>query len=169
MKYGIDAGYNLCGYGEREGKIEEEELVKEIGYKIIEKLKSRGYSVVNCIPSKASSIGDSLHKRVLIANMNNVDIFISVNFTAGEEIKTEIFAVTEEERCIAKKILNEMKAQGFIVGGIKDGSKIYLLKNIRAKAIFIKNTYVEFKEYIDLYGGEKMAQAITEAIDCKNL
>ena len=64
MKIGIDCGHTLSGadYGVV-GIRPESELTREVGLKVISKLKKLGYDVVNCTKDYANSVNESLRHR----------------------------------------------------------------------------------------------------------
>jgi len=73
MRYGIDIGHNCPpDTGARVIRFEDD-LTKEVGNLVIAKLKSLGHQVIECKPTKASTVGDSLRKRCATANINNVE------------------------------------------------------------------------------------------------
>ncbi len=65
MKFGIDIGHN-CPPRDigASGIKQEDDLTKDVGTRLINKLKAAGHTVINCTPGSASSVGDSLRKRV---------------------------------------------------------------------------------------------------------
>ncbi|TVQ64841.1 MAG: hypothetical protein EA366_00620, partial [Spirulina sp. DLM2.Bin59] len=61
MKYGIDMGHNAppdVGASSRYGS--EDRLTREVGTQVINKLRALGHEAVNCTPTSATSIMDSL-------------------------------------------------------------------------------------------------------------
>lgn len=65
MKFGIDIGHN-CPPRDigASGIKQEDDLTKDVGTRLINKLKAAGNTVINCTPGSASSVSDSLWKRV---------------------------------------------------------------------------------------------------------
>jgi len=94
LKIGIDCGYTLSGadYG-AVGVKAESVLTREVGSRVINKLKALGHSVINCTIDTCNSLEESLAYRVNQANNNNVDLFISMHFNAynGQAHGTEAF------------------------------------------------------------------------------
>jgi N-acetylmuramoyl-L-alanine amidase len=83
MKFGIDMGHNCPPHDIGASGVRQEDVViKEVGTRLIAKLGAAGHSVINCTPTSAVSVNDSLRKRANKANSNNVDIFVSIHFNA---------------------------------------------------------------------------------------
>jgi N-acetylmuramoyl-L-alanine amidase len=81
MRFGIDCGHNCLPEDTGAVGIKKEDvLTLDIGRKLIEKLTAAGHTAINCTPTKAESLIDSLRKRVEKANQSNIDIFISIHF-----------------------------------------------------------------------------------------
>ncbi|WP_055665723.1 N-acetylmuramoyl-L-alanine amidase [Desnuesiella massiliensis] len=167
MKFGVDIGHNVAYDIGAQGIRKEDELTKEVGIKLMERLRNLGHTVVNCTPSSASNLGDSLYKRVLIANQNNIDYFISIHFNSGGESGTEIFALSEEGRALGEKILTEIVGLGFYNRGVKDGNRLYVLKNTKAIGILMEIAFVDSKDDMYLYNSDSIVNAIIKGINSK--
>jgi len=65
MKFGIDMGHN-CPPKDigASGVKQEDDLTKAVGIKLMAKLSAAGHSVINCTPTSASTVNESLKKRV---------------------------------------------------------------------------------------------------------
>lgn len=75
MKFGIDIGHNCrpdTGTLGLPNGPTEDQLTMAVGTKLIQKLKDGGHTVVECRPSTASSVPESLQKRANKANQENV-------------------------------------------------------------------------------------------------
>jgi N-acetylmuramoyl-L-alanine amidase len=74
MKFGIDMGHN-CPPKDigASGVKKEDDLTKAVGTKLMAKLSAAGHSVINCTPTSAGTVNESLKKRVDKANSNAVD------------------------------------------------------------------------------------------------
>ena len=129
MKFGIDIGHNCPPDTGAVGIRKEDELTKEVGTKLMQKLSAAGHSVVYCTPNTTATVGESLRKRVDKANSNNVDIFVSIHFNAfnGQANGTEVFGISNTSKAIARSVLNEIiklgfKNKGVIPIGFKNGT-----------------------------------------------
>lgn len=163
MKFGIDIGHNCppdtgaVGVG---GK-REDDLTKAVGTLLMKKLAAAGHSVINCTPTTATSVGDSLRKRVNKANSNNFDIFVSIHFNAFNKQAngTEIFAISNTSKAIARSVLNEIVKLGFRNKGVKS-TPFFVLQNTQMPAILVECCFCDSKVDMDRFEAEEMAEAI---------
>lgn len=165
MKYGIDIGHNCPPVDTGAvGIRKEDELNKEVGEKVIEKLKSLGHEVINCTPNFASSLGNSLYRRINKANEQNVNVYVSIHFNAGGGRGTEVFAISKEGKEIAKRVVDSIALLGYVNRGVKDGRWLYVLKNSKMPAILVEGGFVDSKEDMGKYNAEKIANAIVKGL-----
>ncbi|NER29872.1 MAG: cell wall hydrolase [Symploca sp. SIO1C4] len=166
MKFGIDMGHNAPpDVGARGIKIEDQ-LTKAVGTKLIEKLKSRNHRVINCTPSRATSVLNSLSRRVNTANWHRVDVFVSIHFNAfnGKVYGAEIYGVSDTSKKIAKPVLDKIVKLGFFNRKVKHGSHLYVLRNTRMPAILIECCFCDSRRDMELFDAEAMATAIAEGL-----
>src|SRR3712207_6671967 len=137
MKYGIDIGHNCSPDIGANGIRQEDQLTMEVGSKVISKLKALGHEVIGCRPSRASSVGHSLQQRCDIANNNRVDIFVSIHFNSFNKQAngTEVFAISDTGRSIAKRVLDSIVKLGYFNRGVKNGSHLYVLNHTNMPSI----------------------------------
>jgi N-acetylmuramoyl-L-alanine amidase len=163
MKFGIDIGHNCPPDTGAVGIKKEDDLTKDVGTRLIQKLSAAGHSVINCTPSQASTVGESLQKRVNKANSNQVDIFVSIHFNAFSPTPnprgTEIYAVSNAGKAIAQSVLSEIVKLGFRDKGVKNAN-FYVLVNTSMPAILIECCFVDSQADMNLFDAEKMAEAI---------
>jgi N-acetylmuramoyl-L-alanine amidase len=166
LKFGIDIGHNAPPDTGAVGIRREDDLTKAVGTQVMAKLQNLGYSVIDCTPRWASSVLDSLRKRVGTANSNGVDIFVSIHFNAfnGRASGAEIFAASSAGRKIAAPVLNNIVALGYYNRGVKNGSHLYVVKNTIMPAILVEGCFVDSRRDMDLYNTEKMVNAIVEGL-----
>ncbi len=166
MKYGIDIGHNCPPDTGARGIRFEDDLTKEVDNLVIAKLKSLGHQVIECKPTKANTVGDSLRKRCAIANINNVELYVSIHFNSfnGQANGTEVFAVSPKGRKIALSVLEEIVKLGFFNRGVKNGSHLYVLRNTNMTAILIECCFVDSRKDMDLYNPEAMANSIVKGL-----
>jgi N-acetylmuramoyl-L-alanine amidase len=148
------------------GWAKEDDLTKAVGTRVRSKLAALGHIAVNCNPSSAYSVLDSLRKRVSTANAQNVDLYVSIHFNAfnGKANGTEVFAVSSSGERYAQPVLNEIVRLGFYNRGVKDGSHLYVLKNTWMPAILIECCFIDSWRDRDLYDTERMANAIVTGL-----
>ncbi len=165
MKYGIDIGHNCPPVDTGAvGIRKEDELNKQVGVRVMEKLKVLRHQVVYCTPSYATSSGNSLYRRTNKANVEKVDVYVSIHFNAGGGRGTEVFAMSNEGRKIAKRVVDQIASLGFVNRGVKDGSWLYVLKNTKMPAILVECGFVDSREDMDRLNVEKMANAIVKGL-----
>jgi N-acetylmuramoyl-L-alanine amidase len=166
VKFGIDMGHNAPPDTGASGWAKEDDLTKAVGTRVRAKLAALGHIAVNCNPSSAYSVLDSLNKRVSIANAQNVDLYVSIHFNAfnGKANGAEVFAVSSSGERYAKPVLREIVRLGFYNRGVKDGSHLYVLKNTWMPAILIECCFIDSWRDRDLYDTERMANAIVTGL-----
>ncbi|MBD2424511.1 N-acetylmuramoyl-L-alanine amidase [Phormidium sp. FACHB-1136] len=163
MKFGIDIGHNCPPDTGAVGIKKEDDLTKAVGSRLSQKLSSAGHSIINCTPSQASSVSDSLRQRVKKANNNQVDVFVSIHFNAFSPTPNprgaEVYVASNTGRAIAQSVLSEIVKLGFKDKGVKNGN-FFVLKNTSMPAILIECCFVDSQADMNLFDAEKMAEAI---------
>lgn len=169
MKYGIDMGHNCPPDTGARGIKFEDNLTKDVGTRVIQKLRALGHQVVICNPSSASSVTESLSRRCSIANSNKVDTYVSIHFNAfnRQANGTEIFAVSEAGRKIAKPVLDEIVKLGFFNRGVKSGTHLFVLRNTDMPSILVECCFLDAQRDMDRYEPEAMANAIVKGLTGK--
>jgi hypothetical protein len=166
MKYGIDCGHNATPDTGAVGIKQEDVLTLAVGSRVMAGLRSLGHEVVNCTPTKASSVGDSLRQRCQIANSEKVDVFVSIHFNAFncKAYGTEVYAMSNSGKTLAKNVINEICSLGFFNRGVKDGSHLYVLKNTCMPAILVECCFVDSATDMNLLNADTMAAAIVKGL-----
>lgn len=167
-RFAIDLGHGVAyDTGAVSSLIKEETIIDEVGNLVINKLVALGHLVVEVRPWAASSVGNSLLQRTTKANNNNVDYYVSIHANAGGGIGTEVFTYGGREVSVARKILDNIVALGFRNRGIKDGSRLAVIRNTNATALLIEVCFIDTKSDVDLYrkiGAESIANAIVKGL-----
>lgn len=176
MKIGIDMGHCLTGYDtSARGVFVESEYNRIVGKKVIQKLKEKGHTVINCtIDGGVSSMYDSLARRVKIANENNVDIFCSIHFNAGGGEGTETYLANpsafinqeyyKKNYAIAKSINDKVAAScGFVNRGVKH-EDFYVIYHTKAIAVLVEVCFCDSKSDFAKLDTDKVAIAICEGL-----
>lgn len=168
MKIAIDIGHNCPPDTGAKGINIEDNCTRQIGYLIISRLNMLGHEAILVTPSSASTVVDSLSKRVSKANNSNVDLYAAIHMNAfdGSAKGTEVFyyngSVKGKE--YAQKVLVELVKLGYYNRGIKDGSGLYVVKNAKAPAILVECCFCDNKEDMDRYNADDIANAIVKGI-----
>ncbi|WP_097025558.1 N-acetylmuramoyl-L-alanine amidase [Clostridium peptidivorans] len=169
MKFAIDIGHNCSPDIGAKGIKFEDALTKEVGSKVIEKLKKLGHEVINVLPVRCNSVSDSLNRRVQVSNLNNVNLYVSIHFNAGGGQGSEVYfypGSTTGER-YSKSVLSELVKLGYKNRGVKNGSSLYVVRNAKAPAILIEVSFVDSKDDMSKYNAEKIANAIVKGLTGK--
>ena len=164
MKITIDIGHNCYPDVGASGVRQEDAVNLEVGNRVISGLSALGYDVINCLPLSASSVTDSLYKRVLKSNNANVDLYVSIHFNAGGGRGTEVYAYSEAGYNRAGKVAASIASLGYTNRGAKYGRDLYVLRNTNAVAILVECCFVDSAEDMAMYNADKMADAIVTGI-----
>ena len=170
LKFGIDMGHNASPDTGARGIAFEDTLTREVGYRVISKLRNLGHTAVSCTPSRAYSVIDSLRRRVQIANVQKVNYYVSIHFNAfnGSANGTEVFAVSDSARRIAQPVLNNLVSLGFVNRRVKNGSHLYVLKNTNMPAILIECCFIDSRRDMNIFNAEATANAIVRGLTGQN-
>lgn len=119
MKYGID--------------IDSEKILSSIS----EKLNRRGHFIVNFTYENNINSGKLLLKKVIMANVTNIDFYFSINFNKDTLFPEILYNKYTCSKIFANEIKNVIK---FKYNNIecKNGENLYLLINIKAPVVCIK-------------------------------
>ena len=166
MRESIDLGHGVNYDGGAIGRIEEETIINEVGTLVISKLKALGDEALSVRPSSATSLGNSLSQRCIASNNFNPDIFVSLHANAGGGRGVEIYTYGGKNLEAAQRILDNIVVLGFRNRGIKDGSKLYVIRNTIAPAMLIEICFVDTDD-VDIYnkvGANAIADAIVKGL-----
>lgn len=165
MRIVINAGHTKKGVGTgANGYLNESKETRKIGYELMKLLADSNHEV---IPAVFDVHSNNLKAAVDVANNNNADLFISLHLNAGGGTGCEAYTWRGEKVSQAVKVCNNLANLGFKNRGVKDGSKLYVIKNTRCMAVLIEVCFVDNKQDAELFknlGYTKIAQAIYNAI-----
>lgn len=165
MIIGIDMGHPLTGGGTGAVGIRKEtDCNREVGTKVISKLKTLGHTVVNCTTDYAKTQAQSLQDRVNLANKQYLDLFVSIHFNSGEGHGTEVYTWGGKDFAQASNVVNNIANLGYRNRGIKDGSNLYVIKHSKAKAMLIECSFIDSNEDMNRYNAEDLSNAIVEGL-----
>jgi N-acetylmuramoyl-L-alanine amidase len=166
MKYAIDLGHNVGADGGAVGIHRENDLIMQVGEKVIYRLRNTGHQVVECKPTWASSVNDSLNRRVRTANTSGADVAVSIHFNAFSDSRangTEVFAISSKGQHYAKKVVNNIAALGFTNRGVKH-RPFYFLRATSMPAILVECCFCTSQRDMNLFNADKMAAAIANGL-----
>lgn len=168
MKILLDMGHTLSGadLGAEGCGRKEQECTREIGYKIKEKLEAIGHKVIVCSPDNASTLHESLDYRVKKANKEGGDLYISLHLHAfnGVAHGTELYTYGGRKFKEAQDVLENISSLGYRNRGIKDGSRLYVIRKTKIKAMVIECCFIDNEKDMELYNAEVIAKEIVNGI-----
>lgn len=170
MIIGIDKGHSTwdkspCG---AVGLLNESKENRQVGDKVIQKLRALGHTVIDCSCNSASSVNEQLAAIVNKANAQKLDLFLSLHLNAGGGNGAEIYTTnTSGAKEEAKKLIETYcKRTGFKNRGHKY-AELYVIRHTVAPAMLLEMAFVDieadYKKWNDL-GAELIANAIVEGI-----
>ncbi|MVX66576.1 LysM peptidoglycan-binding domain-containing protein [Clostridium chromiireducens] len=161
----IDFGHNVNFDIGAVGIRKEDELNKLVGETLIEKFRGAGINVVNCTPSNATSLYDSLNQRCIVANNSNADFFISIHHNAGGGEGAEVLCydsgIAEE---VGNIILSQLANIGIKDRGVKIRRDLFIINRTRMKAILVECAFVDSELDMSNYDYNKVSGAIFQGV-----
>lgn len=169
MIVGINCGHTVSGTvgSGAVGFINESNETRNVGYRLMDYLRQKGVTVVDCTNDYASTVSENLSEIVAKANAQPLDLFVSIHFNSGNGRGTEVYTYNGEKFPQAELVCENMAELGFVNRGIKDGSNLYVVRRSDALAMLVEVCFVDTRSDVDLYnrlGPETIAQAIGDAI-----
>ena len=168
MKIGVNCGHTKVAPGTGAvGFLNESIETRNIGYKVMEKLKALGHEVVDCTINKASSTNAYLERAVELANNTTLDWFVSIHLNAGGGRGVEVYTYEGRQYEDAVAVCKNIEKLGFKNRGVKAGTGLYVIRKTKAKSMLIEVCFVDNQSDADLYkkvGVDAIAQAIVEGI-----
>ena len=170
MIIGIDKGHstwdkNPCG---AVGLLNESKENRQVGDKVIQKLRALGHTVIDCSCNSASNVNEQLAAIVKKANAQKLDLFLSLHLNAGGGTGAEVYTTnTSGAKQEAKNLIETYcNKTGYRNRGHKY-KELYVLRHTVAPAMLIEMAFVDteadYKKWNDL-GAELIANAIVEGI-----
>ena len=85
MIVGINCGHTVSGTvgSGAVGFLNESNETRRVGYKVMEYLRAKGVTVVDCTDDYSSTVSENLKKIVDKANAQPLDLFVSIHFNSG--------------------------------------------------------------------------------------
>ena len=121
MIVGINCGHTVSGTvgSGAVGFLNESNETRRVGYKVMEYLRAKGVTVVDCTDDYSSTVSGNLKKIVDKANAQPLDLFVSIHFNSGGGRGTEVYTYNGEVFKQAELVCENMAELGFINRGIK--------------------------------------------------
>ncbi|WP_291569590.1 N-acetylmuramoyl-L-alanine amidase [Clostridium sp. UBA4548] len=166
-KIAVDLGHNINGDNGAVGIRVEADVIRDVGNRVINKLKAHGYTIIETLPKTAVDITDSLNKRSYVANANEADFFVSIHFNKfnGVANGTEVFYYKDSsvDKSYASNIANSISRLGFKNRGIKYGD-FSVIRKTTMPSVLVECCFVDSKIDMEIYDPERMANAIVSGI-----
>lgn len=166
----IDIGHNVPYDRGAVGIRKEDDLNRLVGNALISKLRGRGVKVVNCTPSTAKSLNDSLYQRVITANNCGATLYVSIHHNACPGgYGAEVLCIKSNYQDglstkVGQAVLNELALTGLKNRGIKDRRDLYVINNTSMPALIVECAFVDSSSDVANYNPEKIAAAIYKGI-----
>lgn len=172
MKISINCGHTKtgAGYGSVYKNKKESEITRLIGNEVIKILKTKGHKVYNSTVDKAATTNDYLKEVVRLANNSNSDLFLSIHCNASSSHAgngVEVYTYKGNKLIEGIKLCYELSLKGFKNRGVKDGSKLYVIKNTKMKALLVEVFFIDNETDLNIYnkiGYKEIAKAICKAL-----
>lgn len=181
MKVCLDAGHANTTPGKRTPKFDDGTFIHEaeqnypIMFKVADYLKFNGIEVV--ITNENINYDMSLKDRVKVANINNVDIFISIHKnaykgewqTSAKGISTYIHKKGYNAEKLADKLQAHLiKDTNMRNRGVKEWERLYVTKYTSMPATLVELGFMDYREEAEQMKNplwqNKFAKAITKGI-----
>ena len=167
MIIALDYGHCLIGAdtGALGNGYKEQECTREIGKLVKSRVEALGHIVIEVAPDSAASVSSSLNTRVNNCP-SNADLFVSIHLNAGGGVGAEVYTYGGKELESARNILNNIVSIGFVNRGIKDGSKLYVVKVPSCKSMLIELCFIDTYSDMIKYAANKenLADAIMSGV-----
>ena len=162
MKIVINAGHTKFAPGTgAKLLLNESTETRRIAYTLMSLLSKTSHEIVPAVFDRSSN---NLKEAVDLANKENADYFISIHLNAGKGSGVECYTWKGQQLTLATNICEEINKLGYPNRGVKDGSKLYVIKNTKCKAILVECCFVDTVKDCDLYDYELIAECIRDAI-----
>ncbi len=161
MKIVINAGHTKVGTGTGAvGELVESIETRKIAYELMELLADTKHEIIPAVFDRSSN---NLKEAVNVSK--NADLFISIHLNAGGGTGVECYTWKGTKLPIANEICNNI-SRGISIRnrGVKDGSKLYVIKNTKCPAILVECCFVDNLEDFCKYDSQEIALAIYKAI-----
>lgn len=146
---------------------------RKVAAALIDELKNRGHSVVNCSNEKSTQLAE-LAEECRLANNSGANLFIAIHFNAGGGTGTEVWHYTSSSsaKSYANKVSSAVASKlGLKNRGAKGSTGLYVLKHTSMTAILVEVCFVDTKNDADTYkkvGYQAVAAAIADAVSGAN-
>ncbi len=172
MTIGVNCGHTASGPGSGAvGIISESEHTRLVGQALMSLIRSAGVTVIDCTIDQANTQQEYLAATVALANMRDLDWFISIHFNATKSHEghgVEVYTYEGRQYQDAIGVCANIADLGFKNRGVKAGSGLYVIKKTKAKSMLIECCFCDNQRDMDIYRTVGGADAVAKAI-CDSL
>lgn len=170
MIIGIDKGHAIVGSRGASGLLDEVNENRKIGNRLIEMLREKGHTVVDCSVDESPAMKPQLNGIVQKANAQKLDLFVSIHLNAGGGHGTETYIYNgnysgkqaNKDKAIA--INNAVVSScNFRNRGVKE-ENFHVLRETVAPAVLIEVCFVDSAEDKQKLNTEAVARAMFKGI-----
>ena len=172
MIIGIDMGHTLSGAGTgASGFVSETQKNREVGNRLIDMLREKGHTVINCTVDTSSN---DLYDRTCKANAQRLDLFVSLHLNAFKTTENPMGVETyiyngayngkEANRAKAQAIQSALVQDiGWIDRKVKEAN-YYVLRETVAPAVLVELGFCDSRADMNKWNTEKIAAALFRGI-----
>lgn len=174
MTVGINCGHTKSKSGAGSGAvgiIKESEHTRLVGQALMGLLHAAGVTVIDCTIDQANTQQEYLAAAVALANMRDLDWFISIHFNASKSHEghgVEVYTYEGRQYQDALDVCANIADLGFTNRGVKSGSGLYVIRKTKAKSMLIECCFCDNEADVDTYtstgGSNTVAKAICDAL-----
>lgn len=113
--------------------------------RVLEKIKDNGHIMVDLTVEKWSNKGQEVLKKVLLANITNIDFYIGIEYKKSYEEYKIFYSNNEYSKTCSFKIKETLSSEIENITCV-DGTHLYLIKNMNSPGIYIKMPLKENNE-----------------------
>lgn len=167
MIIGIDKGHAINGSRGASGLLDEVNENRKIGNRLIEILREKGHTVVDCSCDTAKDSSTQLAGIRQRANAQKLDLFVSIHLNAGGGHGTETYVYngsSASHKAKAKAINDAVVSScNFRNRGVKEAN-YYVLRETVAPAVLVEVCFVDSSEDKSKLNTEAVAKALFKGI-----
>lgn len=172
MRISINCGHTVKGpgYGAVHEGYKESQITRAVGNELISILRRAGHTVHNSTVNYADSQNAYLKRVVEMVNGKDIDLFVSLHCNASashEGNGVEVHTYKGRKLTQAVDVCGAVSGLGFRNRGIKDGSRLYVVRNTKAPAMLVELFFLDNPTDRGLYsaiGCKRLARVIAEAV-----
>jgi N-acetylmuramoyl-L-alanine amidase len=168
--FNVHGGHNRKCPGAH-GYFDETTEDRKVTAAVIKYLRQAGHTVYDCTDDDGATANANLYNIVSKCNRHKVDLDVSIHFNAsgGAGHGTEVFVWSMDRSKnataidAADRVVRRIWSLGFTNRGVKNGNRLYVLRNTTAPAILVECCFCDNMLDRDIYkkvGADQMGYAI---------